>query len=108
MKPMPPWREMAIARRESVTVSIAAATIGIFSEILRERQVRVSACAGSTEDLPGSSSTSSNVNPSGIGPSIIHFSSGRSGSGSGAVERPNASINTEAQPKSLGSKKLHL
>jgi hypothetical protein len=60
---MPPCREMAMANREreSVTVSMAAATIGMFSEILRERQVRVSACAGSTDDLPGSSSTSSNV-----------------------------------------------
>ena len=71
MKPMPPWRAMAMARRESVTVSMAAATMGMFSAILRERHVRVSACAGSTEDFPGSSSTSSNVSPSGMGPSII-------------------------------------
>src|ERR1700746_554402 len=67
---------MAIARRESVTVSIAAATMGIFSGTLRARQVRVSACVGSTEDLPGSSRTSSNVSPSGMAPSIINFSWG--------------------------------
>src|ERR1700722_10168795 len=71
MKPMPPWRAMAMARRASVTVSMAEATIGIFSAILRERQVRVSVCVGSTEDLPGRSRTSSNVKASGMGPSII-------------------------------------
>src|ERR1700722_2227054 len=74
MNPIPPWRAIAIARRESVTVSIAAATMGIFSGTLRARQVRVSACVGSTEDLPGSSRTSSNVSPSGMAPSIINFS----------------------------------
>src|SRR5579862_2616242 len=74
MNPIPPWRAIAIARRESVTVSIAAATIGIFSGTLRARQVRVSAWVGRTEDLPGSSRTSSNVSPSGMAPSIINFS----------------------------------
>ena len=53
MKPMPPWRAMAMARRASVTVSMAAATMGMLSEILRERQVRVSACVGSIDDFPG-------------------------------------------------------
>src|SRR5579863_2742301 len=62
---------MAMASRESVTVSIAAATIGIFRAILFERHVRVYACAGRTDDLPGSSSTSSNVSASGMFPSII-------------------------------------
>src|ERR1700730_6293048 len=71
MNPMPPCRAMAIASRESVTVSMAAATTGIFSAILRETQVRVSTCAGRIEDFPGRSSTSSNVSPSGIAPSII-------------------------------------
>jgi hypothetical protein len=72
MKPIPPCREIAMARRPSVTVSMAAETMGMFSEMLRVRHVRVSACAGSTDDLPGKSSTSSKVSPSRIAPSIIY------------------------------------
>src|SRR5579863_3784647 len=68
--PSPPWRAMAIARRDSVTVSIAAETSGMFSEILRVSCVLVSTSVGRTEDFPGTSSTSSNVKPSVIGPSI--------------------------------------
>ena len=52
-KPRPPCRAMAMARRDSVTVSMAAETMGMFSEILRVRQVRVSASVGRMEDLPG-------------------------------------------------------
>ena len=72
-KPSPPCRAMAMARRDSVTVSMAAETSGMFSEILRVSCVCVFTSVGSTEDFPGTSSTSSNVNPSRIGPSI-HFS----------------------------------
>src|SRR5580704_6714827 len=64
---------MAMARRDSVTVSIAAETSGMFSEIFRVNCVCVLTSVGRTEDFPGTSSTSSNVNPSRIGPSI-HFS----------------------------------
>ena len=40
MTPMPPSRAMAMAVRASVTVSIAAETIGMFSRMLRVRRVR--------------------------------------------------------------------
>src|SRR5580704_13328315 len=91
IKPIPPCREIAIARRESVTVSIAADTMGIFNEIARVRHVRVSACAGSTDDLPGKSSTSSNVSPSGIAPSIIY-----------APVFVKSAVNNKAQQRWLG------
>src|ERR1700735_2978565 len=68
---MPPWRAIAIAKLDSVTVSMAAEASGIFSESLRVKQVRVSTSMGKMEDLPGSGSTSSKVRPSEIGPSII-------------------------------------
>jgi hypothetical protein len=45
----------------------------MFKEILRDNLVCVLTSVGSTEDFPGTSSTSSNVSPSTIGPSI-HFS----------------------------------
>jgi len=64
IKPSPPCRAMPMASRDSVTVSIAAETTGIFSAILRVRQVRVSASVGKIADFPGSSSTSSNVSAS--------------------------------------------
>src|ERR1700752_2671520 len=104
INPIPPWRAIAIARRESVTVSIAAATMGIFSGTLRARQVRVSACVGSTEDLPGSSRTSSNVSPSGMAPSIINFSWGFVF----CVAQKKTPINNSAQPDSLGSNAIQL
>src|SRR5215211_415439 len=62
--PMPPSRASAIAILASVTVSIAAETIGTASEISRVRRVRVEASAGSTLDSAGRSSRSSNVSPS--------------------------------------------
>jgi hypothetical protein len=65
--------------------------MGIFSEIARVRQVRVSACAGSTDDLPGKSSTSSNVSPSGIAPLIIY-----------APVLAKPAINNKTQQGSLG------
>ena len=46
--PMPPACAMAIAMGASVTVSIAAATSGMFSAISRVSRVRVSVSAGRT------------------------------------------------------------
>ena len=57
--PMPPWRAMAIAIADSVTVSIAATISGTRSEISRVRRVVVSMSDGARSDSPGSSSTSS-------------------------------------------------
>src|SRR5216684_4966761 len=68
---MPPCRAMAMASRDSVTVSIAAEASGMFTFSLRAKFVVVSTSVGSTDDLPGRSSTSSKVRPSAIGPSIV-------------------------------------
>ncbi len=46
MMPMPPSRASAIARRASVTVSIAADTSGIVSGIVRVRRVSVETSLG--------------------------------------------------------------
>src|SRR5437879_12439875 len=51
----------------------------IFRASLRVKCVRVSTSVGSTDDFPGSSSTSSKVRPSGIEPSIIPASSQKNG-----------------------------
>ena len=56
---MPPWRAIAIAIRDSVTVSIALETSGMRSVILRVSRVAVSTSLGMTSVSPGSSSTSS-------------------------------------------------
>src|SRR3974377_799456 len=77
--PIPPWREIPIASRDSVTVSIAAEASGILMVSLRVNWVVVSASVGRTEDLPGRRRTSSNVRPSGIGPSIMETSKDRIG-----------------------------
>src|SRR5437899_9483670 len=69
--PIPPWRAMAIARRDSVTVSMAAEASGMFRASFLAKFVVVSTSPGSTDDLPGKSSTSSKVRPSEIGPSLI-------------------------------------
>ena len=61
---MPPERAIAIAIRDSVTVSIAELTNGTFSRIRRVSWLEVSAVAGTTSEAAGSSSTSSNVSPS--------------------------------------------
>jgi hypothetical protein len=58
---------MAMAMRDSVTVSMAALISGTRNSILRVRRVDVSASAGTTSDLAGSSNTSSKVNASGTG-----------------------------------------
>ena len=55
---------MAMAIRDSVTVSIAELTSGTFSRILRVSWLEVSAVAGTTSEAAGSSSTSSKVSPS--------------------------------------------
>ncbi len=61
MTPSPPAWAMAIARLASVTVSMAADTIGMASEIERVSFVAVSVSPGITEDAAGFSSTSSKV-----------------------------------------------
>src|SRR5215208_8138216 len=65
MTPSPPSCAMAMASRDSVTVSMAAEMIGIESSIVRVRRVAVAASAGSTEDAPGLKRTSSKVRYSG-------------------------------------------
>src|SRR5450759_1854585 len=62
---MPPCCASAIAKCDSVTVSMAAETIGMLREISRVRQVRVSTSAGTTSLWAGSRRTSSKVRPSG-------------------------------------------
>ena len=53
MTPIPPACAMAIAMRDSVTVSIAEATIGMFSRISRVMRERISTSDGSTSERPG-------------------------------------------------------
>ena len=48
--PKPPAWAMAIAKPDSVTVSIAAETIGIFKRMLRVSQVEVSTSRGKTSE----------------------------------------------------------
>src|SRR6266581_201608 len=69
--PMPPCWAMAIARRESVTVSMAAETRGMLSRMLRVSWVVTSTRLGTTSERAGSRSTSSKVSASGIAPSSI-------------------------------------
>jgi hypothetical protein len=57
--PSPPWRAIAIAIRDSVTVSIAALTSGTSRLIARVNRVVVSMSLGARSDRPGSSRTSS-------------------------------------------------
>lgn len=57
--PTPPCRAIEIAMRDSVTLSIAAESSGMFTRTLREMRDEVSTALGSTSDAPGSSSTSS-------------------------------------------------
>jgi len=59
---------------------MAAEASGMFSASFLAKFVLVSASPGSTDDLPGKSSTSSKVRPSEIGPSLIpasHIEIGR-------------------------------
>src|ERR1039457_1538584 len=71
MNPIPPCCASAMARWDSVTVSIAELTMGTFNGIARVSLVRVSASAGSTSLRAGKRSTSSKVSPSGIESWII-------------------------------------
>ena len=71
--PSPPCCAMAMASRDSVTVSMAALITGMLSAMLRESWVRVSACAGITSERPGSSNTSSKVSASGTGKWIMRI-----------------------------------
>src|SRR5512139_1152886 len=59
--PMPPSWAMAIARRASVTVSMAAETKGRFREILREKRVARVVSLGRTWEYAGTNNTSSKV-----------------------------------------------
>src|SRR5881409_835564 len=65
MIPTPPSRAIAMASRASVTVSMAALTIGMLIVMRRVNRVRVSVSAGKTEDLAGTNATSSKVSPTG-------------------------------------------
>ena len=64
---------MPIAMCDSVTVSMAALMMGIFSRMLRVICVWVLASAGTTSERAGSSNTSSKVRASGTGKWIIRF-----------------------------------
>ncbi len=66
MTPMPPCWAMQIAMRASVTVSMAEDISGMLRPMRLVSLERVSAWAGSTEEAPGSRSTSSNVKASRI------------------------------------------
>src|SRR5712692_3261422 len=66
MTPSPPCWAIAIARRDSVTVSIAAEMIGIFNGMLAVSRVRKSTWRGCTRERPGRSRTSSKVRATGI------------------------------------------
>ena len=59
MMPRPPIRAMAIAMRDSVTVSIAADTSGMLISSSRVTRVAVEASEGITSVSPGRRSTSS-------------------------------------------------
>src|SRR5882672_10373081 len=61
MMPMPPSCAMAIARRDSVTVSIAAETSGMFSWMLRVSRVLRLTFRGRTLEWAGTRRTSSKV-----------------------------------------------
>ena len=61
MQPIPPLCAMAIAKRLSVTVSIAAEIIGISIEIFLVIFVLVFVSLGRTSEYRGLSKTSSNV-----------------------------------------------
>ena len=56
---MPPWRAIAIAIRDSVTVSMALEISGVCSVMPRVSRVLVSTSLGMTSVSPGSSRTSS-------------------------------------------------
>src|SRR6185369_7878105 len=59
--PIPPSWARAMARRDSVTVSMAAERMGMFISMPRQTWVRSSTWLGWTSDRPGTSEMSSNV-----------------------------------------------
>src|SRR5947209_2479427 len=65
MIPTPPSRAIAMASRASVTVSMAALTMGMLIVMRRVNRGRVSVSAGQSEDLAGTNATSSKVSPTG-------------------------------------------
>ena len=65
MIPIPPSCARAIARRDSVTVSIAAESSGTLSVIVRVSLDFVSTWLGRTRECAGRRRTSSNVSASG-------------------------------------------
>ena len=69
---MPPSWAMVIARRCSVTVSMAEDSNGTFSSMLRVRRVFSDTSLGSTSEWAGRSRTSSNVSASWAILSMLH------------------------------------
>lgn len=63
MIPIPPSLDIAIARRASVTVSMAALTMGMFISRPFVSLVLVLVSLGNTSEYLGKTSTSSKVNP---------------------------------------------
>src|SRR5664279_2686471 len=99
MTPSPPFCAIAIARRDSVTVSIAAERIGMFSPIPDASRVFRSVSAGWTFERAGRRRTSSNVRASGISRSFtmgIHTTDGgwplSSAPSAGGSARPGRSV----------------
>ena len=64
MMPSPPWRAIATAIRDSVTVSIGEEISGIFTLIRLDTRVGRVTSEGMTSLSAGCSSTSSKVSPS--------------------------------------------
>ncbi len=64
--PTPPWRAIAMAIRDSVTVSMAEETSGIRSVMRRVSRAVVSASLGIMVESAGSSRTSSKVRAGGL------------------------------------------
>ncbi|CFR73828.1 Uncharacterised protein [Mycobacterium tuberculosis] len=81
--PMPPARAIAMAIRDSVTVSIAELTSGTLSLIFLVSWLEVSAVAGTTSEAAGNNKTSSNVSPS-----IATLCGSSPPVGTGSVVRP--------------------
>src|ERR1051325_8344450 len=77
MRPIPPCCASAIAKCDSVTVSMAALATGMFRAMWRVIQVRVSTCAGTTSLRAGRRRMSSNVRPSGmVSGTIVNYTAG--------------------------------
>src|SRR5579862_9117924 len=75
MMPIPPSWAMVIARRDSVTVSMAAETTGRLTLISRVSWLARETSRGRTSEYAGTSSTSSNVSASSRMRMGVHLSS---------------------------------